>query len=85
MVFGFIQENRVYVTWKALDIKMIGLKMEIILSANIDSVSWEELARVFGLAPLGKKRDPEKLQVAFRSIMFGLKDLKTIFQGLGGC
>lgn len=41
--------------------------MEIILSTNIDSVSWEELARVFELAPLGKKRDPEKLEVAFRN------------------
>ena len=41
--------------------------MEIILSTNTDGISWEELARVFELAPLGKKRDPEKLEVAFRN------------------
>jgi aralkylamine N-acetyltransferase len=41
--------------------------MEISLSTNIDGISWEELARVFELAPLGKKRDPEILEVAFRN------------------
>ena len=41
--------------------------MEIILSTNIDGISWEQLAHVFELAPLGKKRDPEKLEVAFRN------------------
>jgi len=35
--------------------------MEISLSTDIDRISWEELARLFELAPLGKKRDPEKL------------------------
>jgi len=41
--------------------------MKMNLSTNIDSISWEELARIFELAPLGKKRDPEKLEVAFRN------------------
>lgn len=41
--------------------------MEIIFSTNVDSISWQELARVFELAPLGKKRDPEKLEMAFRN------------------
>ncbi len=41
--------------------------MEISLSTDIDGISWEELARLFELAPLGKKRDPEKLETAFRN------------------
>lgn len=41
--------------------------MEVNLSTNIDSISWEDLARVFELAPLGKRRDPGKLEVAFRN------------------
>lgn len=43
--------------------------MEISLSTDIDHVSWEELARLFELAPLGKKRDPDKLEIAFRNSM----------------
>ncbi len=41
--------------------------MEIQLSADPKGVSWVELARVFELAPLGKKRDPEKVELAFRN------------------
>lgn len=41
--------------------------MEINLSADIDSISWKELACLFEAAPLGKKRDPEKLEIAFRN------------------
>ena len=41
--------------------------MEIVLSTNMHSISWQELARVFERSPLGKKRDPEKLEVAFRN------------------
>lgn len=41
--------------------------MEITLSTDIDKISWEELARVLELAPLGKKRDPKKLEQAFRN------------------
>jgi ribosomal protein S18 acetylase RimI-like enzyme len=41
--------------------------MDISLSTNIDSISWSELAQVFELAPLGKKRDPDVLEVAFRN------------------
>jgi ribosomal protein S18 acetylase RimI-like enzyme len=41
--------------------------MEINLSTDINNISWEDLARVFELAPLGKKRDPEKLEMAFRN------------------
>jgi len=41
--------------------------MEISLSTDIDRISREELARLFELAPLGKKRDPKKLEMAFRN------------------
>ncbi|WP_372522850.1 GNAT family N-acetyltransferase [Sulfuricaulis sp.] len=41
--------------------------MEINLSTDINNISWEDLARVFELAPLGKRRDPEKLEMAFRN------------------
>lgn len=41
--------------------------MDIILSTNVDGISWKELAHVFELAPLGKKRDPQKLELAFRN------------------
>jgi len=41
--------------------------MEIRLSEAIDAISWEELARVFELAPLGSTRDPKKLETAFRN------------------
>ncbi|MGE5240777.1 MAG: GNAT family N-acetyltransferase [Bacteroidota bacterium] len=41
--------------------------MDIILSTDVDGISWEELARLFELAPLGKNRDPEKLEKAFRN------------------
>lgn len=41
--------------------------MEISLSTDIDRISWEELARLFELAPLGKKRDPKMLEKAFRN------------------
>jgi ribosomal protein S18 acetylase RimI-like enzyme len=41
--------------------------MEISLSTDIDHISWQELARLFELAPLGKKREPEKVEIAFRN------------------
>ena len=41
--------------------------MEISISTDIDRISWEELARLFELAPLGKNRDPGKLEMAFRN------------------
>lgn len=41
--------------------------MDIRLSADTKRVSWVDLARVFELAPLGRKRDPEKLELAFRN------------------
>jgi ribosomal protein S18 acetylase RimI-like enzyme len=41
--------------------------VEISLSTDIDHISWQDLARLFELAPLGKKRDPEKLETAFRN------------------
>ncbi len=43
--------------------------MEIDLSTDIDRISWQELARLFELAPLGKKREPEQLEIAFRNSM----------------
>lgn len=41
--------------------------MEITLLTNIDDISWEQLAHLFELAPLGKKRDPKTLEIAFRN------------------
>jgi len=40
--------------------------MNIRFSSDIEKVSWEDLARVVELAPLGKK-DPGKLELAFRN------------------
>lgn len=40
--------------------------MDIQFSTDIERVSWEELARVMELAPLGKK-EPQKLESAFRN------------------
>ena len=40
--------------------------MDIELSSDVNAVSWEELARVIELAPLGK-RDVRKLETAFRN------------------
>lgn len=40
--------------------------MDIQLTEEIESVSWEELATVIELAPLGK-RDIAKLEIAFRN------------------
>jgi ribosomal protein S18 acetylase RimI-like enzyme len=39
--------------------------MKITFSTDIANVSLQELARVFELAPLGKKRDPKQLELAF--------------------
>ena len=58
--------------------------MEISLSTDIDGISWEELARLFERAPLGKKRDPEKLEKAFRNSMlkvFAFHDVKLVGAG----
>jgi ribosomal protein S18 acetylase RimI-like enzyme len=44
-----------------------GLAMEISFSTDMDGISWEEAARLFERAPLGKKRDPKKLEMAFRN------------------
>lgn len=41
--------------------------MDIQLSADTKGVSWVELARVLELAPLGRKRDPEKVELAFQN------------------
>jgi ribosomal protein S18 acetylase RimI-like enzyme len=41
--------------------------MKITFSTDIANVSWQELARVFELAPLGKKRDPAQLELAFHN------------------
>jgi ribosomal protein S18 acetylase RimI-like enzyme len=41
--------------------------MEIYLSTDIEQISWQELARLFELAPLGKLRDPKKIETAFRN------------------
>ena len=41
--------------------------MDIRLSTNTEKISWEELARLYELAPLGTKRAPDKLERAFRN------------------
>ncbi|MBI4395673.1 MAG: GNAT family N-acetyltransferase [Elusimicrobia bacterium] len=40
--------------------------MDIQFSTDVEKVSWDDLARVVELAPLGKK-DPKKLELAFRN------------------
>jgi GNAT superfamily N-acetyltransferase len=59
--------------------------MDIQLSEDVDRISWEELARVIELAPLGK-RDVAKLEVAFRNSerrCFAYHDGKLIGAGRG--
>ncbi len=41
--------------------------MQIHLTTDIENISWPDLARIFELAPLGKKREPEKIEMAFRN------------------
>jgi ribosomal protein S18 acetylase RimI-like enzyme len=60
------------------------LIMDVTLLTEADGVSWEELAQLFELAPLGKKRDPGKLEVAFRNSLhkcFAFHDGKLIGAG----
>jgi ribosomal protein S18 acetylase RimI-like enzyme len=58
--------------------------IEIQLSSDISEISWIELARLYELAPLGKKRDPKKLETAFRNSqlrVFAFHDAKLIGAG----
>ena len=58
--------------------------MDINISTDIDSISWVELTRLFELAPLGKKRDPEKLEIAFRNSslkVFAFDGMKLVGAG----
>lgn len=58
--------------------------MKIHLSTDSANISWAELARLFELAPLGKKRDPEKLEIAFRNSLlkvFAFHDGKLVGAG----
>ena len=58
--------------------------MEIHLSTDVTNISWVELARLYELAPLGKKRDPEKLETAFRNSLlkvFAFCDTKLVGAG----
>jgi len=41
--------------------------MDIRLSTDTNEISWEDLARLYELAPLGKRRVPEKIDLAFRN------------------
>lgn len=41
--------------------------MDIQLSTDTNGILWEELARIYERAPLGKKRAPEKIELAFRN------------------
>jgi ribosomal protein S18 acetylase RimI-like enzyme len=58
--------------------------MNIHLSTGSANISWVELARLYELAPLGKKRDPEKLEIAFRNSLlkvFAFHDTKLVGAG----
>jgi ribosomal protein S18 acetylase RimI-like enzyme len=58
--------------------------MNIHLSTDSANISWVELARLYELAPLGKKRDPEKLEIAFRNSLlkvFAFHDTKLVGAG----
>jgi len=58
--------------------------MEISLSTDIDGISWVELARLFELAPLGKKRDLEKIETAFQNSLlrvFAFHDTELVGAG----
>lgn len=62
----------------------IGSVMKIHLSTDSTNISWVELARIYEFAPLGKKRDPEKLEIAFRNSLlkvFAFHDNKLIGVG----
>lgn len=41
--------------------------MDIRLVTDMEGVSWQALSRLYALAPLGKKRDPQRLETAFRN------------------
>ncbi|MBI5848871.1 MAG: GNAT family N-acetyltransferase [Nitrospirae bacterium] len=59
--------------------------MDIQLADDVENISWEELARVIELAPLGK-RDIVKLETAFRNSemrCFAYHDEKLIGAGRG--
>lgn len=46
--------------------------MTIHLSTDLANISWVELARLFERALLGKKREPEKLEIAFRNSLLSV-------------
>jgi hypothetical protein len=55
--------------------------VDINLLTDIHKISWEELANLFELAPLGKKRDPQKLEIAFQNSLlrvFAFHDAKLV-------
>lgn len=59
--------------------------MDIVLSSNIEGISWEELARLFERAPLGKRREPQMLEMAFRNSSYScFASLGSMLVGLGG-
>ncbi|MBI3714528.1 MAG: GNAT family N-acetyltransferase [Betaproteobacteria bacterium] len=58
--------------------------MNVHLSTDIANISWVELARLFERAPLGKKRDPEKIEIAFRNSLlrvFAFHDTRLVGAG----
>jgi aralkylamine N-acetyltransferase len=58
--------------------------MNIHLSTDIANVSWVELTRLFELAPSGKKRDPDRLEIAFRNSLlkvFAYHDRRLVGAG----
>ncbi len=58
--------------------------MKVRFSSEITGISWEEVARLFELAPLGKKRDPDRIETAFRNSMlrvFAFADTRLVGVG----
>jgi ribosomal protein S18 acetylase RimI-like enzyme len=58
--------------------------MAIRFSTDTTQVSWQDLARLFELAPLGNKREPQKLELAFRNSLlkiFAFDDDKLVGAG----
>ncbi len=41
--------------------------MDIQLTSDTNRISWEELSRLYELAPLGKRRSPAKMELAFQN------------------
>ena len=62
----------------------IAMTMKIHFSTDSANISWVELARLFEQAELGKKRDPGKIEIAFRNSLlkvFAFHDTELVGAG----